>query len=72
VSRKKREPKVGKADETFSDGWLSWLLLAIFLLICLLAWWLVHRQALPGAPYAPVGARNGQDEFPTGHVFRQD
>lgn len=60
MSRKKREAEAppsavtGDADG-FSDGWLSWLLLALFLLICLVAWWLVHRRALPGAPYAPTG-----------------
>lgn len=44
-----------KTEETFSDGWLSWLLLAFFLLLCLAAWWLVQRNAVPGAPYAPIG-----------------
>lgn len=59
MSKSKKESKEARpaaADsEPASDGWLSWLLLALFLAICLVAWYLVHRSSLGGAPDAPVG-----------------
>jgi hypothetical protein len=55
-------PVTGKeAESPATDGWLSWLLLAIFLLLCLVAWWLVHRSSLRGAPDAPVGMVGAED-----------
>lgn len=53
-SRAAEEPPVG-------DGWLSWLLLAVFLVICLAAWYLVRRASLRGAPTAPVGAVRAEE-----------
>jgi hypothetical protein len=62
VSKSKKEspeetkPAVAADSEPpASDGWLSWFLLAVFLVICLVAWYLVHRGSLRGAPDAPVG-----------------
>lgn len=60
MSRKQAENQAVQAEEegheeAFSDGWLSWVLLIFFLLLCLLTWWLVHRKALQGAPAAPLG-----------------
>jgi hypothetical protein len=49
-------PVAADVESQVSDGWLSWLLLAIFLIICLVAWYLVQRSSLRGAPDAPVGA----------------
>jgi hypothetical protein len=59
TSKKESEgarPAAVDVDARASDGWLSWLLLAAFLAICLVAWYLVRRSSLRGAPDAPVGA----------------
>jgi ABC-type Fe3+ transport system permease subunit len=47
-----------------SDTLLNMLLLALFLLLCALSWWLVRRQAIHAAPGAPTGQRDGRSERP--------
>lgn len=38
-----------------SDTVLTVLIFVVFLALCVIAWWLAQRQAIPGAPGAPVG-----------------
>jgi hypothetical protein len=45
-----------------SETLLNILLLALFLLLCAVSWWLVKRQAFPGAPGAPTGRLDGGNE----------
>ena len=51
-------PETPPPDEpppTIPEGWISALIFGLFLLVCLLSWWLIHRAAIPGAPGAPIG-----------------
>jgi hypothetical protein len=68
VSKSKKETEQTSSavspdnEQPVSDGWLSWLLLALFLGICLVAWYLVHRSTLRGAPDAPVGVMTARHQ----------
>lgn len=53
-----------------SETLLNILLLALFLLLCAVSWWLVKRQAFPGAPGAPTGRLDGGSERPACIVVR--
>ncbi|MCK6472059.1 MAG: hypothetical protein L6R28_09965 [Planctomycetes bacterium] len=50
--------KTGEAkasEPMLSDGWVSFTVFALFVLACVLVWWLAQRNAIPGAPGAPLG-----------------
>lgn len=42
-------------EPMLSDGWVSFTVFALFVLACVLVWWLAQRNAVPGAPGAPLG-----------------
>jgi hypothetical protein len=65
-----KEPSSDRADKL-----LTIVLLALLAVVCIIAWWLARRRAVPGAPGAPLGMELSANSRPSGAwwaAFQED
>jgi len=44
-----------EAPPKLSEFTVTLLVFGLFVVVCVLVWWLATKQAVPGAPHAPTG-----------------